>query len=54
MGAKALKAHFSKDKDFRARVAEAGREFDDALFRAARWWINENPLDQETHSGNVS
>lgn len=36
MGAKALKAHFSKDKDFRARVAEAGREFDDALFRAAR------------------
>ena len=51
-GAKTLLDHFRTDKDFKERVREAGKAFDEQLFRNALAWIKENP-DQETRSGNV-
>ena len=52
-GPQRLLNHFSEDKDFRARVKEAGQQWGKDLFKNAIAWIRDNS-DQKTQSGNVS
>lgn len=52
-GPKRLVSHFRNRNDFRQRVKDAGKAFDESLFKNALAWIKENP-NQETGSGNVS
>ncbi|MDB5306905.1 MAG: hypothetical protein JWO38_1107 [Gemmataceae bacterium] len=52
-GPKALMNYFRGNKEFRKRVGEAKRGFDEKLFRAALDWIKGNP-GQETQSGSIT